>query len=150
MPVKKFSFKDADRQDTSKPAGLPKKKKISSKFGAKEEASPAPTPKLGLKKKKDAKAEEAAVKIEDKKVHPIKKDEPKAEPVAPPKPPTPEPAEPVVEIEKGDPEINETVVLGLSTISVFRAHLFEKKNAQKIVVVITENLHFKNFYQTRC
>ena len=119
MPVKKFSFKDADRQDTSKPAGLPKKKKINSKFGAKEEASPAPTPKLGLKKKKDAKAEEAAVKIEEKKVHPIKKDDPKAEPVAPPKPPTPEPAEPVVEIEKGDPEINETVVLGLSTILFF-------------------------------
>lgn len=149
MPVKKFSFKDADRQDTSKPAGLPKKKKVSSKFGAKEEASPAPTPKLGLKKKKDAKAEEAAVKIEDKKVHPIKKDEPKAEPVAPPKPPTPEPAEPVVEIEKGDPEINETVVLGLSTISVFRALLFKKKRT-KIVVVITENLHLKIFYQTRC
>lgn len=149
MPVKKFSFKDADRQDTSKPAGLPKKKKVSSKFGAKEEASPAPTPKLGLKKKKDAKAEEAAVKIEDKKVHPIKKDEPKAEPVAPPKPPTPEPAEPVVEIEKGDPEINETVVLGLSTILVFRALLLKKKRT-KIVVVITENLHLKIFYQTRC
>lgn len=126
MPVKKFSFKDADRQDTAKPAGLPKKKKINSKFGAKEEASPAPTPKLGLKKKKDAKAEEAAVKIEEKKVHPIKKEEQKAEPVAPPKPPTPEPAEPVVEIEKGDPEINETVVLGLSTISLLRALLSQK------------------------
>ena len=61
--MKKFSFKDADRQDTTKPAGLPKKKKVSSKFGAKEEASPAPTPKLGLKKKKDAKAEEAAGSI---------------------------------------------------------------------------------------